>query len=178
MLKKFKEISEKILNRKSGIWKMCEKECWNMRIRVKSLLGTFKKLDIAFGDPPKPPVFCKENPQFFGSYMAGLIDGDGNIRIKRKKYPQCAIRIISGENQAELADLIRNFLNCVVSITFHKGDRILNGRTINGKWYELEFLVSSKNYKFVKLHILPNLTINHKKEMLEEYLIKNLEYKY
>jgi len=172
MLYKFKELCKILFNRDSKINKSKNRESWNFKIGVKRLLPQFENLDISFKDPPKPPNLCINNPELFGAYLAGIIDGDGSIRIKRKKYPQCMIKITSGKSQNELAEFIRRFLTCAVSITFFEEERILNERVIHGKWYELEFLTSSKNYKFIKMHVLPNLTIPHKKERLKEYIME------
>jgi hypothetical protein len=174
MLKKFQKLSKKIFNRNAKIFKLRNKNRWDFAIGIQSLLDTFKNLDIKFSDPPVPTKWVTENLLLFGAYLAGIIDGDGSIRIKRKKYPQCMVKITSGKSQNELANSIRNFLNCAVSITPYRGDRMLNGKIITGKWYELEFLVSSKNYKFVSSYILPNLTIVHKKEILEECIAEKL----
>jgi len=170
MLYKFKKLCKTLFNRDSKIYKRRNREAWDFKINVKRLLPFLKDLKIQFNDPPKPPYWCASSPELFGSYLAGLIDGDGSVRIKRKKYPQCMIKIISGKSQHELANLIRKFLNCAVMITQYEEDRILDGRIIHGKWYELEFLVSSKNYEFVKKHVLPNLIITHKKEKIEKYI--------
>lgn len=77
--------------------------------------------------------------------------------MKRKKYPQCVIKITSGKSQKELADSIEKFLKCAVSITPYEGKRVLNEKIIHGKWYELEFLISSKNYLFIKRYVTPHI---------------------
>ena len=174
MLEKFAEISKIIFRTNNQIRQRSKSEpgvrCF--RFTVSKFISQLKNLDIKFGDPPKPPLWVTKKSEFFGAYLAGIIDGDGSIRIKRKKYPQCMVKITSGKRQDKLATSIKNFLNCAVSITSYKKDKILDGRIIKGKWYELEFLVSSKNCRFVKLYILPHLTIIHKKEILEEYILE------
>jgi len=137
---------------------------------VNTLLDTFKFFDIKFGNPPRPPKWMSQNLQFFGAYLAGLIDGDGDIRVKRKRYPQCVIRISSGKKQTELSNIIRKLINCSVSITRIEKDKILYGRKIHGICFSLEFYVSSKNYKFAKRFIIPHLTLKHKQEKLQKYI--------
>jgi len=172
MLKKFAKISYSIFKttNKITLRSRNEKNIRQFRFSIGKLLSSLKLLDVNFKDPPNPPFWCLHNYNFFGAYLAGVVDGDGNIRIKRKKYPQCAIRIISGKKQTELYYAIRKMLNCAVSITLFDEDRMLKGKKIHGKWFELEFLVSSKNLKFVKDFILPHLTIEHKRNKLKTYI--------
>jgi hypothetical protein len=170
MLEKFRDLSTAILNRNANIFKMNYCEIWSFHISVKKLLENFKNLDISFGDPPKPPNWSLFNNDYFGAYLAGLIDGDGDIRIKRKKYPQCVVRITNGHEQNELKKSIERLMNCSVIISRRERESEINGRKIHGVSYELEFYVSSKNFKFINEFIIPCITINHKKEKLQSYI--------
>ena len=103
--------------------------------------------------------------------MPGIIDSDGSVCIKRKKYPQCKISIISGHFQNELETAIKENLNCEANIQ-------PSGHTVEswgGKWYpgfDLDFLVSGKNWKIIKENVLPFITIPRKRIIIEKYLQK------
>ncbi|MBI4009935.1 MAG: hypothetical protein HY361_01950 [Candidatus Aenigmarchaeota archaeon] len=171
MLLKFTELSKMLFKRKSGIWKESKRERWIMHIGVTRLLETFKTLDIDFKDPPRPPFWTIKTPKSFGAYLAGLIDGDGSVCIKRPKYPQCIIKIGSGSEQKELSSAIRKLLKCSISITSYKAKKeIVSGRFSDCKWTVLEFLVSSKTYKFLKDFTLPHMQLIYKKRKIEDYI--------
>lgn len=69
---------------------------------------------------------------------------------------------------------IKEILNCSVSITPRGGYKELKGRRFYGLTYELEFYVSSKNYKFIKEFIIPHLTLQHKKEKLSSFIDRKM----
>jgi len=79
--------------------------------------------------------------------------------IKRPKYPQCSIRITSGEKQFELATSIRKILKCSTWFTFYEDEREITSVSYDCKWCDLEFLISPKTYKFFKNFVLPYNTI-------------------
>ena len=162
MLKNFIEISKKYLNRESAIFKN-KMEVWECHIGVKKLLNLFKSLDIKFSDPPIPPNWIIKDSNLFGSYLAGLIDGDGDVRIKRPKHPQCVIRISSYKPQFELAEKIRKMLKCKVSIS----KRI---KFIRHKWYSLEFYVSKKNYAFIQKFVIPFIKLSYKADKIQNFI--------
>jgi len=169
MVKKVKEIFERTFSRKRKIYKRSEGR-FGFTFGVKTLLNEFKELDIDFKDPPKPPQWIKNRIDFFGPYLAGLIDADGDVRIKRPKYPQCAIRITSGHPQKYLKEFVEKNLNCCASITEEK--------SFNKQWimwnhgFSLEFLVSSKNFDNIKQYILQYIQRPRKKLIIERYLRK------
>ena len=134
---------------------------------VENKISVIKGID--FNDPPKPPEISKLNNKIFGAYLAGVIDGDGDVRIKRKNYPQCVIRITSGKSQEELKNSIEMLLNCKVSIT--RRQRFREGKQWK-KWYALEFYVSYKNSNFIEKYILPYLLSKHKSGKLKTFLNK------
>jgi hypothetical protein len=173
MLRKFKEICQTYLKRKCKIWKVRRGQ-FATHVCVKGLQDVLESLGVNVKGI-KPPKWVVRNMKFFGAYLAGIIDGDGNVRVKRKKYPQCAIRVYSKENPSILAEFIRKFLRCAVRITFHTGTRKLNGKIIVGKWYELEFLVSSKNYIFMSKYVIPFLQIKYKRDKLTRYINQRLK---
>lgn len=134
---------------------------------VKTLLNKFKELDINFKDPPKPPKWVNI-VNLFGPYLAGLIDADGSVCIKRPKYPQCKVKITSGHPQNNLKLHIEKHLNCKASIE--------EVRTWNKKWniwnhgFNLVFLISSRNLHIFKQHILPYIQIPRKRRIIEKYI--------
>lgn len=73
--------------------------------------------------------------------------------------------------QFNLADQLKK-LGCSVSISVNEGIRNIGGRKFYGRTYELEFYVSSKNYKFIKQFVLPYITIKYKKERLQDFISK------
>ncbi len=174
MLQKVAELSAKIFKRYGKAYKRYKEDQWDYHIQVKQLLSIFDRLDIKFGDPPKPPIWCLETPRLFGAYLAGVIDGDGTVGIKRPKYPQCLIHIIGGSIQTDLEKAIRDVMKCSVFQMERYQKRFIKtlGRTIEGKWWDLEFCVSSKTAKFVLDYILPHLQLEYKKKKLEDFILK------
>ena len=169
MLYKFQKISNSVFNRKVSVFKERKVDMWGYYLDAKSLLKNFKRLNITFRGAPKPPSWTLKH-SLFGPYLAGLIDGDGDVRIKRKNYPQCVIRISSGSKQTALANSIRKILKCSVGITYEEKDSEIEGRKIHGCTYYLEFYVSSKNFRFVNQYILHNISLRYKKEKIENYI--------
>lgn len=169
MLIRFVELSNTLLKRKSGIWKT-NRSTWCMHIGVSNLIDLFQKMDIKFRDPPIPPNWCLRKESFLGAYLAGLIDGDGNVKIKRSKYPVCVVTISSGIEQTKLCEAIKNKLKCGASISKEIKKGYLGDRLIEGIGYRLEFLVSYKNIKFFKLFIVPHIQLERKKSKLENFI--------
>jgi len=173
MLKKFQMLSGILLDKYAKIYKD-KGGNYVFAIGVKKIMSSIRSLNITFGDPPKPPTWALTKNQYFGAYLAGLIDGDGDVRVKRKKYPQCVIRINSGKKQEKLKNCIEKIIKCSASTKQRYKEKILDGRKICGSFYELEFYVSSKNYKFVKNFITPNLQLIYKKEKIMNFILGRL----
>jgi hypothetical protein len=159
MLKKFQNISNLILGCSIEIYK-CKNDVFKCTLGAKRLLDNLKLLDIKISDSPIPPNWICDNENFIGNYLAGIIDGDGNVSI-RKDQKKCVIEIFSHEKQILLQSLIKNRLKCGAWI-----------RKASGNCYGIGFIISHKNYKFVKNCILPNVAIAHKKEALEECIME------
>ena len=137
---------------------------------INTLLKVFKKLQIL----PKKlavPSWILDNDECFGAYLAGLIDGDGNVCIKRKLYPQCRVRIINGDLNGliKLSSVIEKKLKC--STTIRKKVRItsINGKAVIGKAYDLDFYVSKKNLDYFKIYVLPFIKIKHKRKVINHF---------
>lgn len=169
MLEKFRKLSQTIF-KTSGHRYIDKRNTIIYEIRVKKFLEKFKELEIDFSDPPKPPKWCLKNQKLFGAYLAGIIDGDGDVRIGRKKYPFCAVRITSGKEQKELRTNIKEILNCGCNHNFRQQKSIIEGRKIEGSWHIVEFYISSKNYKFAEEHLLPEISIPHKRERIVNFI--------
>lgn len=170
MLRRFQEISNEIFNRNVGIFKERKTPTWMFALSVNAFTDVFKSLGIRFGDPPVPPAWTLKDASLFGAYLAGVIDGDGDVRVKRNRYPQCEIRISSGSRQSILSECIRRMLGCSACITYRERDNEIEGRKIHGHVYSLEFYISSKNYKFIKENVVPHIRITYKKGKIENYI--------
>jgi hypothetical protein len=179
MIEKFTKISQNIFHIQNTIKQRSRNEVDVKFIRFSATkyLKYFKKLDIKFGDPPEPPSWIVQNSNFFGSYLAGVLDGDGCITITKSPYRRCLIRIISGEEQTILAKCIENILNCSTYFSHRKATKFFHNRKIRGSWVELGFTVSLKNYEFIKKFLLCNLAIVHKKEKLTNFIVDKYQIK-
>jgi len=151
---------------------------YGFQTSVNMLLPEFKKLDIKFSQGLRPPNWLFKDIKFFGSYLAGIIDGDGDIRIKRPEYPQCEIRVTCGSKPIILERSIEKIFSCSVGLVKVTQKFPLKGS--NKKYttvHRLFFNVSSKNNEALKKFVLPYLTIHHKKERLNlilKYLDKKI----
>jgi len=168
MVSKSALIFNNVFKRKVKIFKRKNDNLFGFSTSIGNIVYFFNKLKIDFSDPPKVPFWIKNNRIFFGSYLAGLIDSDGTVCIKRKKYPQCKIAIISGYPQYNLKESIEKNLKCKASIEDSGG--IMKS---TGKWYpgfDLVFLVSSKNREIIRRNVLPFIMIPRKRKIIEKYL--------
>lgn len=109
------------------------------------------------------PAPIKEGVNLAGAYLAGLIDGDGNINIKRnvqdRKIPQCLIRISSSEPLVEVKEIIMRFFNCKVHFAYAK----------TSKGVDTGFYLSQKNATLLQKYIYPHLAIPHKIAVLDRF---------
>ncbi len=169
MLEKFRLISQTKLGRTNTFWKS-NTGYVEFKIGINRLMPIFSKLDISFSDPPRPPFWCLENPAFFGAYLAGIIDGDGNIDIRRPKYSQCAIRIASAVEQIDLKVAIERMMKCKVHINKTRKLNRLGERRFYGTAFILETYASRKNYEFILTHVCKHIAMGHKKIKLESFL--------
>lgn len=173
MLNKFRDLSGTLFNRQCQIWKTKRKDEWKFHMGAKSLLTLFRKLDIDLtSNTFIPPFWVTQKSKYFGAYLAGLIDGDGDVCVKRPKYPQCAISISSGSFQDILAQKITQILSCSVYQTKqHK--RCFSkklGRFIEGTGYKLVFYASRKNNEFISSFVIPHLQLLHKKKTIDNFI--------
>ncbi len=192
MLQKVQEILDKEFKRKIKIlyegksW--CGTDIYTLNVNIKKLIKTFPLLKINKTDIP---TWVSNDVKNFCAYLAGMIDGDGSVVIKRQKYPQCCVRIISGEKRLLLSKYIREYLKCRCWI--EKSVRNLEylptaKRTI-GNSFRHCFYVSSKNFSIFKKLVYPYIQIKHKRNLIKKYfsiakklqvrlLFKNLKFPY
>ncbi len=166
------QISLKFLNRKSKIFKIKRSDgriINEFRIGASGLIKLFEMLQIDFSDPPKPPSWVAEDILFFGAYLAGIIDGDGDIRVKDNP-KNCLVRISSSAEQTKLKENIKTIFGCGCNIVKRNKKSTLNGRDIKGVWYELEFGLTNKNVKQIECYILPFIQIPRKRIRLENFI--------
>jgi hypothetical protein len=173
MFEKFRSISIDLFNIKGSYW-ISNREHFNFKMGCKRYLFLFKELDINFSDPPKPPSWVFSSKEYAGSYLAGVIDGDGNICITRPKYPQCKVRIYSSVKQDKLILFLSEFLNCSIHQHISYSTSMIKDRIIYGKTSIIQFYVSPKNIDFIYNHVLNNISINRKKEKLINFKKKRL----
>lgn len=172
MIHKFKDISKRVFHRDYVIWKD-KRGFWRHYFSVKSLMQSLQELQISITPVYRPPIWAI-NKKFFGAYLAGLIDGDGDIRIKRPKYPQCVIRITSGLMQDFLQKQLET-LGIIVSQTRRHHKTIIKGRFYDTKWVALEFYVSRRIYQFLLQYVIPEMAMEYKKKKLLYFIRGRLE---
>ncbi len=115
---------------------------------------------VVFNEINPPLAFA--SPSLFGAYLAGVIDGDGNVRIadKRPKYGfHCEIRITSHNEPPALKAQIER-LGCRASC------KKLN----QANAFVLTFYINSKNKAFIETHVLPFIAIERKKLVIANAL--------
>lgn len=146
---------------------------YSLGTSVNRLLPLFSALGVDKHSLPKRLV---ANKRLFCAYLAGLIDGDGDVRIKRPRYPQCEIRITSARASQKLRRLISKHLTCSARIEKVHVNAIINGRPVIGTGYKHSFYLSSKNLPdFIKL-VYPHVQISRKRKILQRFfLIKSVQ---
>ena len=114
MQAKFKSISQNLFGikgtfcmyqRKEGFW------AYEYKFGCKNLIGIFDKFGLDFSSRLIPPKFVLRSKSLFGAYMAGIIDGDGDLRVSKRKYPQCWVRITGSCEPSILIESIKKIFN-------------------------------------------------------------------
>ena len=170
MLEKFMQISKQEFNREGSIYYDQKRASIQYKFRCNRLLEEFEEKELNFKDPPEPPKWILNNSELFGAYLAGIIDGDGNIEITRPKYPQCKVRIYSSKQQIALSKAIEDKLKCKTNCLFFQRESKIENRNIFGSWWTLYFNISPKNFKFVSNYILNEIAIKRKGNKIKEFL--------
>jgi len=108
------------------------------------------------------PIEISNNETLFGAYLAGLIDGDGYIKVKNSKdriIPQHVIKIASDRSLIKLEELIKRHIRCAVHYENHNTKNAVNTC----------FYLSKESINFIKNKVYPNISISHKKDRLRNY---------
>jgi len=171
MLKKTRDIFYERFGRTLKIRKKLHKNenpTFLIEVDVANLRDVFARLKI---DKKKLAPWIKNNRRFFCAYLAGVIDGDGDISIKRPQYPQCQVRITAGEELPVLMRLICQYLRCscglqTALVSTHSLPR---AKAKFGVAYRHCFYLSKKNMKIMKKFVLPHIQIRHKKQKLLDF---------
>ncbi|MBU3897194.1 MAG: hypothetical protein KJ697_04695 [Nanoarchaeota archaeon] len=165
MLKQFQRSLKELYGRDINIHESKD-GFFDIHTSVNKLLETFKEQGIGkIGIPD----WIKQSESNFGAHLAGVIDGDGNVRVKRPKYPQHMIRISDGKFNEDLLKLINEFMKCKVTTSKNCRFSVFrDGRTTYGRWYDYDICISRKNAIFINKHVLPFMTINYKKELINK----------
>lgn len=172
MLNKFRNYSGLIFDKTPKIYHDKKRNAYMFRMGANKLLKFFEENEIEFSDPPTPPSWILLDNKLIGAYLAGIIDGDGDVRIKRKVYPQCVVRITSGKSPKKLQNLIEKLLKCSTSITKMTRKSSYQGREIFGQYFCLEFYISPKNIEFIEKFIVPYLALDYKRNKIDLF-VKN-----
>ena len=135
----------------------------------KRFVSNFETLQIDFKQVI-PPDWVLENNELFGAYLAGVIDGDGDTRISRIKYPQGYIRIYSGHIIDKFVKAIKRFLNCGVFIEKRVRVRKIGNYEFISHCFTIEFQVTYKNLDFFKKYVVDNIAIEYKRKVVENYI--------
>ena len=172
MQNKFKEISQKLLGRGGSTCVMKRKEGFTIheyKFGCKNLIDLFNKFKINFSSVLIPPPFVLNNDSLFGAYIAGVIDGDGDITIRRKQYPQCYIRITGSCEPTDLIQTIKSRFNCGVYTEHREKKSQIASRRIVGHFQITEFIISPKNYDLIAKYVLKHISLPHKRDKIIEY---------
>jgi len=172
MLKEFRKTLREVYGRDLTIHTLRDGTI-DIHTSVNKLLKRFGKEGIA---KTGIPAWVSNYEANFGAYLAGVIDGDGDVRIKRMQSPQYVIRITDDKKNKKLISIIEKFMKCGVSVTKRYGISVFrDGRIVEGRWHETEFCISRKNVLFIKNCILPHIRIVHKKNRIREGVHEKLK---
>jgi hypothetical protein len=160
MSKKFAQIFLSSFGRTVNIRKVPNKESYVIQTSINRLWYLFKNWNNE-----KIPIEIQKNKILFCTYLAGLIDGDGHIKIKNnidRILPQCRVRISSSHPLIPVGNLIKKYLNCAVHYYYVKTENSV----------DTCFYVSKKNIYDVKKYVIANMVLPHKIDRFNEYLKK------
>lgn len=158
MANEFKKIYENKFKRSVNIRKVPKKESYVIQTSINSLWQTIKEWQKYF----IPKNITKSN-ELLGGYLAGIIDGDGHIKLKSKNksrvIQQCVIRITFDHENIKLKEIIEEKLKCKVHFEYSKS-----------KATDLCFYVSSKNIKWIEKYLIKEIKITKKRLKLNDYI--------
>jgi len=178
MVTKIQQILKKEFGRKLKIQFLERREYGSkyfyLQTSINKLLPAFSEIGI---DKKSIPKWISSDFKMFCAYLAGVIDGDGDVCIKRPKYPQCRIRITSGKRLEILRELVMKHMGCSLWIekVYIESFIGIPPRRISGYGFRHCFYVSSKNIENIKRFVYPNIQIEHKRKSLERFFeMKNV----
>ena len=157
MIIKFQEIFLKYFNRRVNIRKVPNKNAYVIQTSINRIYYIFKEWEKG-----QIPIEINNNPSLFGAYLAGLIDGDGYVKLKNRKdrkLPQLVVWIANNKPLFIIQNLIKKFMYCGAHISPVKDKNC----------YQTCFYITHKNLKFFKEFVRPYLTIIYKITELEKY---------
>jgi len=171
MLKKVNDIFHEEFGRTLKIRKKLHKNenpTFLIEVGITNLMDEFARLKIDKGDIAP---WIKKSRRFFCAYLAGVIDGDGDISIKRPQYPQCRVRIAAGEELSGLMELIRFHLKCSCNLetAIISTYSLPRAKIKFSVGYRHCFYLSWKNAKAFRKYVLPYVQIEHKRRKLREF---------
>lgn len=165
MIIKFRDILCKYFDKRVSIEK--RENLFRIQTSINSILHYLSEIGI--NSKSKFPEWVTSDIKSFSAYIAGIVDGDGNICIKRPLYPQCRIRITNDKFDPNLIYNIEKLFCCETNTRNVFSNVIIKGREVNGKVIDLDFYVSRKNVHIIKQFVYPFIQIVHKREALENY---------
>ena len=158
MALKFKKILALYFNREINLRKIPKKDSYVICTSINRIWHIFKEWHKG-----NIPGNIKDDYLLFGAYLAGLIDGDGHIKIKHNTkdriIPQCVVRITSDHPLKDVKQLIEKHIGCKSHFVYDR----------RSKAVETCFYISKKSIDFTKKHIYPHLVMPYKKEKLNEF---------
>lgn len=172
MQSRFIDISRKLFGIKGSLFKYVNKGgflSYEYKFGCKNLIELFNQFKLDFSAKLVPPKFVLKSESLFGAYIAGIIDGDGDIRISKRKYPQCFIRISGKDEPTALVNLIKSKFNCRVYTERREQISKIAKRTFLSQWQVTEFIISNKNFDFIRKYIIKHVSLPHKKNRIIEY---------
>lgn len=156
---KFQKILLEYFGKTVNLRKIPNKNAYSIQTSINRVWHIFQHWDNY-----NLPDNIKNSKKLFGAYLAGIIDGDGTVKIKHNKdrvIPQYVVKIASDCPLQEIKFLIGRYLTCSVYFEY---DHNKKGNGVNTCFY-----LSKKNVDSVKHIVYPHIELLHKKERLEKY---------
>ena len=158
MALKFKKILQDYFGKYVHLRQRPNRTTLNLQTSINKFWDVFRNWNDG-----KLPDDIQGNKALFGAYLAGLIDGDGHIKIKNnikdRLIPQCVVKIASNRPLEDAKNLIEFHINCKVHFEFKN----------IGKGVNTCFYVSKKNIEFFKNYIYPNMVMPNKLNRLQNF---------
>ena len=154
---KFQKILLEYFRKTANLRKIPNKDAYCIQTSINRVWHIFQHWDNS-----NIPSDIKTSKNLFGAYLAGLIDGDGTVKIKHNKdriIPQYVVKIASDRPLQEIKFLIEKYLNCSAYFEYDNKSKGVNTC----------FYLSKKSTDSMEHIVYPHIEIPHKKERLEKY---------